>query len=349
MTCDLPSASDLTQAERQDAAKSGGWLMPLVSAFPCRAWKPTFALCAPLIVTRRYQVSHQAELIVVAIAALGLLMMIVERLLPGRGFPIVEGWLVRAISINGCQVLAILLAGVGWNGWMVQHRPWSADHWGTAAGALTGYVVLTFVYYWWHLWRHRSDFLWRWLHQIHHSPQRLELLTAFYKHPLEIVTDSLLSSAILYLAIGLGPKAAAGAMTLSGIGELFYHWNVKTPYWLGFVVQRPESHLIHHEEGLHDYNYSDLPIWDILFGTFRNPHEWNERCGFGSSQEQMVIEMLHGIDASKSAPKRSVNVQPQPLASRPPRKAFGRIARRFHQKRAEPQAARACGAGGQQL
>ena len=244
----------------------------------------------------------QAVIIVVAIAVLGLLMMAVERLITGRCFPRVDGWLIRAASINLCQVLAILLGGIGWNAWMLQRRPWSLEHLGTFIGALVGYLALTFVFYWWHLWRHRSDFLWRWLHQIHHSPQRLELLAAFYKHPLEIVTDSLLSSAVLYLGLGLSPEAAASAMALSGIGELFYHWDIKTPYWLGFVLQRPESHLIHHQEGLHDYNYSDLPIWDIFFGTFRNPRRWNQSCGFGSRQEHFVMEMLQGIDVSSPSP-----------------------------------------------
>jgi sterol desaturase/sphingolipid hydroxylase (fatty acid hydroxylase superfamily) len=267
-------------------------------------------------------VTRQAVFLVAVIGALGLLMMLIERVIPGRRFPRVDGWLVRAVSINFCQVLAILLAGIGWNAWMLQRRPWSTDHFGTLTGTLAGYVVLTFVYYWWHLWRHRSDFLWRWLHQIHHSPQRLELLTAFYKHPLEILIDSLLSSAVLYLGIGLAPQAAAGAMALSGIGELFYHWNIKTPHWLGFIVQRPESHLIHHQQGLHDYNYSDLPIWDILFGTFRNPRRWHERCGFGSRQEHLVIEMLQGMDVSKPSPTRAGCTQPstiplfQPLEER---------------------------------
>jgi sterol desaturase/sphingolipid hydroxylase (fatty acid hydroxylase superfamily) len=244
-------------------------------------------------------VTLQAVFIVAAIGALGLLMMLIERLLPGRRFPAVEGWVSRALLINLCQILAILLGGVWWNAWMLHQRAWSPERLGTVGGALLGYFALTFVYYWWHLLRHRSDFLWRWLHQIHHSPQRLELLTAFYKHPLEIVTDSLLSSAVLYLAIGLSPQAAAGAMALTGVGELFYHWNINTPYWLGFIIQRPESHLIHHQEGLHDFNYSDLPIWDMVFGTFRNPHEWNGRCGFGPWQEDFVPEMLRGIDISK--------------------------------------------------
>jgi sterol desaturase/sphingolipid hydroxylase (fatty acid hydroxylase superfamily) len=242
----------------------------------------------------------QAVLIVISIGGLALPMLLIERLLPGRRFPKVDRWVARAISINLCQIMAVLLAGVGWNGWMLRHRPWSADHLNPFTGAFIGYLALTFVYYWWHLWRHRSDLLWRWLHQIHHSPQRLELLTAFYKHPLEITADSLLSSVVLYVGLGLSVPAASAAMALSAIGELFYHWNIRTPHWLGFFLQRPESHLIHHQQGVHDYNYSDLPLWDILFGTFRNPLRWDGQCGLGSTQEHLVMEMLQGIDVLRA-------------------------------------------------
>lgn len=37
-------------------------------------------------------------------------------------------------------------------------------------------------------------------------------------------------------------------IALTGIAELIYHWNINTPYWLGFIFQRPESHRIHHQE-----------------------------------------------------------------------------------------------------
>ena len=247
--------------------------------------------------------THQAVVIAICVMCLGATMIAVEHLRPGHTFPKVAGWPARAIVINAFQIGAVYLAGLVWNGWMLGHRLWSADRLGTPAGALLGYLCLTLVYYWWHLWRHRSDFLWRWLHQVHHSAQRLEVMTAFYKHPLEILLDSLISSVIIYLLVGLGPAAGAGAMVLSGIGELFYHWNVKTPHWLGFIFQRPESHLVHHQEALHDYNYSDLPLWDILFGTFRNPREWDERCGLGEENEHRLIEMLFGIDVWRCAPR----------------------------------------------
>jgi len=139
-------------------------------------------------------------------------------------------------------------------------------------------------------------FLWRWFHQVHHSPQRIEIITTFYKHPLEVLLNGVISSAILYVGVGLDPRAASQAVLLTGLAELFYHWNVQTPRWLGFIFQRPESHCVHHQQDLHSYNYSDLPIWDMLFGTFRNPQEFEARCGFAGGREQRLGAMLGGVD-----------------------------------------------------
>jgi hypothetical protein len=91
---------------------------------------------------------------------------------------------------------------------------------------------------------------------------------------------------------------------LSGIAELGYHWNVRTPYWLGYIFQRPESHCVHHQEGLHSYNFSDLPLWDILFRTFNNPREWQLRCGFGELEHRLP-EMLIGVDVNAGVEPRS--------------------------------------------
>jgi sterol desaturase/sphingolipid hydroxylase (fatty acid hydroxylase superfamily) len=238
---------------------------------------------------------------VIPLTVLGVaaVMIVCEVLRPGRSWPQVAGWWLRAALLNGLQIGVVYLAGHAWDGWMLRHRLWSAEALGVTGGALVGYFVITFIYYWWHRWRHESDFLWRWLHQVHHSPQRIEIITSFYKHPLELLANSLLSSAILYLLVGVGPQAAAVAVLLTGVAELFYHWNVPTPHWLGYIVQRPESHCIHHQEGLHACNYADLPLWDILFGTFHNPRRWDAKCGFGADKEQQLLPMLAGVDVNK--------------------------------------------------
>jgi sterol desaturase/sphingolipid hydroxylase (fatty acid hydroxylase superfamily) len=235
------------------------------------------------------------------VLGVGVVMFVSEVAQPGRSWPQVRGWWLRAALFNGIQAGMVFLAGVAWDGWMMRHRLWSADGLGVAGGAVSGYLAITFVFYWWHRWRHEFPFLWRWFHQIHHSPQRIEVITSFYKHPVEILSNSILSSAIVYLGVGLGPAAATNAVLLSGLAELFYHWNVGTPYWLGYCLQRPESHCVHHQEGLHAYNYADLPLWDMLFGTFYNPRQWQARCGFGPHGEQRVIEMLRGVDVMPPA------------------------------------------------
>ena len=115
-------------------------------------------------------------LIVLGVA---IVMMACEVARPGRSWPRVAGWWLRAALLNGAQIGIVFLAGVAWDGWMLRHRLWSADGLGITGEALVGYLVITFIYYWWHRWRHESDFLWRWLHQVHHSPQRIEIITSF--------------------------------------------------------------------------------------------------------------------------------------------------------------------------
>jgi sterol desaturase/sphingolipid hydroxylase (fatty acid hydroxylase superfamily) len=239
-------------------------------------------------------------LIALIVLGVGVVMIVCERVRPGRHWPQVTGWWIRALMLNAVQGAMVFVAGVAWDGWMVRHRPWSADGLGVTGGAMVGYLAITFVFYWWHRWRHEFPFLWRWFHQVHHSPQRIEIITSFYKHPFEIVTNSVLSSAIVYLLVGLSPAAAVGAVLLSGLAELFYHWNVRTPYWVGFLFQRPESHCVHHQEGLHSYNFADLPLWDMLFGTFHNPRQWQARCGLGSDSEHRLLEMLRGVDVTET-------------------------------------------------
>lgn len=237
--------------------------------------------------------------VTLTVLLLAVAMMVVEVVRPGRTFPSVRGWWVRAIGANVVQVGIVFLAGVSWDGFLIATRPWSADRLGLAGGAIIGYLVITFIYYWWHRARHESDFLWRWLHQFHHSPQRIEIITSFYKHPFELVANGILSSLIVYWLVGLDVRAATLAVTLTGIAELFYHWNVRTPHWLGYVIQRPEAHLVHHEQGLHSFNYGDLPLWDMLFGTYRNPREWDAKCGFADDRELRLGDLLLGRDVNR--------------------------------------------------
>lgn len=233
--------------------------------------------------------------------AFALLMLAVERIAPGQRLPRVPRWMARSVALNVVQVAMVFVGGLTWDLWFRGHSVFDASGLGTLSGAAVGYLAITFVYYWWHRARHEIPLLWRWVHQLHHSPQRLELITSFYKHPLEIALNGALSSAILYLLVGVSPAAASLAVLVTGIAELFYHWNVATPHWLGYLIQRPESHRVHHQYGHHRNNYSDLPLWDLLFGTFENPRVAPAACGFDTPRELALGRMLRGRDVHKEA------------------------------------------------
>ncbi len=165
-----------------------------------------------------------------------------------------------------------------------------------AASGTVAYLVSTLVFYAWHRARHEVPVLWRVFHQMHHSACRIELLTSFYKHPLEQLANSVLSAAIAYPLLGLTPAGAAVYTFLCALAEFVYHVNVRTPRWLGFVIQRPEMHRIHHGRGQHAGNYADLPIWDMLFGTYANPARFDGECGFDAERELRALEMLRFVD-----------------------------------------------------
>ena len=215
-----------------------------------------------------------------------------ERIRPGRFLPVSDGWYVRSLTINLVQLLTTVIVGIYWH------------HWWTGWSLLTtasigmpplegfgGWFVGTFVFYWWHRLRHRAGF-WQVFHQVHHSPRRIEVLTSFYKHPVEILCNSLLTSLILFPVLGVSVAAAAWYNLFAATGEYFYHANVRTPTWLRYFVQTPELHSIHHQFDVHSYNFSDIPIWDRIFGTYRDSVEFTARCGFPDGAEQKLAQML---------------------------------------------------------
>jgi len=216
-----------------------------------------------------------------------------ERLIPGRELPEAPGWYVRAAFLNVCQFGIILFAGISWNRWL---RTWSLFHISSKVPPIfvgfLAWFIGTFVFYWWHVARHRVNFLWRVCHQVHHSPSRIEVLTAFYKHPVEIAADSILASAIAYSLLGGGVPVGMWYNVFAATGEYFYHANLRTPHWFGYFIQRPEHHSIHHQLDVHHYNYADITWWDRLFGTFKETDGFVERCGFPADHEKNLGRML---------------------------------------------------------
>ncbi len=230
----------------------------------------------------------------------------VERFWPGNELPSVRGWWARVALVNALQLGIVVVVGAAWDCWLARFSLLHLSaHCGNLASGTIAYLVATFFYYWWHRCRHESQFFWRICHQLHHSARRLEIVTSFYKHPVEIFLNALLGCGLTYLLLGCNPRAAAICTLLSVGAEFFYHWNIRTPRWLGFVVQRPESHRIHHQFRHHTSNFADLPIWDAIFGTLDNARRNPARCGFEPEREERIEEMLLFRDVHAAANEKT--------------------------------------------
>ncbi len=232
---------------------------------------------------------------------------------PARTFPDIAAWRLKGFVFFVLSVSLATFSPLLWSDWLAAHHLVDATSLGTWAGAFVGFVVVELFVYAWHRTLHNVPFLWRW-HQMHHSAERIDVFGAFYFHPLDVLGFTFMGSVALVGVLGLTPEAAILANGMATFCSFFQHANIRTPTWLGYFVQRPESHSLHHQDAVHGYNYSDLPLWDMLFGTFRNPATWNERAGFYSGASERVFEMLLGRDVTRpqsEAPRASV---PSPVA-----------------------------------
>jgi sterol desaturase/sphingolipid hydroxylase (fatty acid hydroxylase superfamily) len=234
-------------------------------------------------------------LLIPIVFVLGLL---VERLFPARQLPKVKGWWRRGLvfffvagGINAMLPLAVVTALDG-------RSLFHLAGLGLVGGALVAFVVTDMLGYWLHRMMHNVQFIWRWTHQMHHSAERLDVLGFSYFHPFDIAITTIFGTAMSAL-LGVTPDAAALAGFIGFLYAVFQHLNVRTPRWLGYVIQRPESHSIHHGRGVHAYNYGNFPLSDLLFGTFRNPADFTPEGGFWDGASAKVGDMLIGRDVGQ--------------------------------------------------
>jgi sterol desaturase/sphingolipid hydroxylase (fatty acid hydroxylase superfamily) len=207
-------------------------------------------------------------------------------------------WLAWCCVSGAVAVVSTVGVGVLFHA-QIRARAWVPlpAHWPDALVGLLSFLCCSFLFYWWHRATHRFDFLWRQVHQLHHSARRIEALTAFFAHPLDIASAAVIGSFTSYVVFGASGAAAAWALAITGVFDIFLHADRRTAPWLGYLVQRPEMHRVHHAVGHHRQNYG-LPVWDLLFGTWHNPAagEPLRECGFDGDKSEQVCAMLRGRD-----------------------------------------------------
>ena len=240
-----------------------------------------------------------AELLGLMVPVTFFAMFAIERIFPAREFPPRRGWAWIGIGflIFG-GVLATVVPLLISPEWLQAHRWIDGSTLGPVLGAIVGYAVLSAVNGGWHWLMHHWSWLWRLTHQLHHSPQRVDMPGALFFHPLDSLGFLLIQLFVTLIVLGLDPLAAAITGYIAAFYGMFQHWNVRTPQWLGYFIQRPESHGEHHRKGVHAYNYSDLPIWDILLGSFKNPKTFDGACGFEAPADKRLGAMLAFTDVN---------------------------------------------------
>lgn len=171
---------------------------------------------------------------------------------------------------------------------------------------VTGFLASDFGNFYFHLWQHRSAYLWE-LHKVHHSAQVLTPLTALRVHPIA----NLLGTQFIAVCIGL-PAAVylyyygspVAELRIAGVNLLLFLWHTvlvsnlaHSHVWVMFprgireIFYSPALHLIHHSARAKHYGKNlgfGLTIWDRLAGTLYQPTE-ADRCDLvlGIDPEEM--------------------------------------------------------------
>ena len=134
-------------------------------------------------------------------------------------------------------------------------------------------------------------------YQMHHAPARgyagLDLFSSLRHHRFDLE-----GGIVNILILGIDPRAVALSGFAFAFMGMFQHWNVRTLYWFGFLIQRPEAHYRHHERDVHAYNYGSIPLWDMIFGTFYNPRavpaDLANQTGFSPGTSRSIMEHAGG-------------------------------------------------------
>lgn len=213
--------------------------------------------------------------------------------------PTTLAWRLRGLASLGLYMWLGYQLPLFWDPILGQYQLFDGTGLGTAGGAIAAFLVLELGVFLWHRLLHAVPFLWRHFHQMHHSAERLDTYGAFYFSPLDMAGFIGVGSVTFALVIGVTPDAAVIASIGATLLSVFQHTNIRTPRWLGYLVQRPESHFLHHERGVHGRNYGDLPIFDLLFGSFRNGASFEGQVGFYDGASSRIGEVLLGRDITE--------------------------------------------------
>jgi len=219
-------------------------------------------------------------------------LMIGEELFPGRPLPTIKYWKIKGVTAFIIYFFLSSYLPLFWNEYLGSYQIINMTTLGDYWGALVALLIYELGVYIWHRSMHKSNLLWRVFHQMHHSAERVDTYGAFFFSPMDMIGFTFLTSLAMVWIGGFTVQATIYAIYGATFLAVIQHSNIKTPHWMGYIFQRPESHSLHHAKNVHAFNYSDLPLFDIIFGTFRNPKQFASETGFYDGASSRIGEML---------------------------------------------------------
>jgi len=226
--------------------------------------------------------------------------LLLDFIIQRRSYDKTRNWRLRGTLVTIAIFLFSGEVAAFWGNIFGSYHLFDTSGLGLFGGAALGVLVYELVHYWYHRMAHGWNWLWRAGHQMHHSAESLDSFGAFYQHPFDAAMFTSWISLVFFPLMGMSIEAAVVATFFLTFNAMFQHANLNTPHWLGYLIQRPESHHIHHARGVHRHNYADLPIMDMIFGTYRNPRVIeNKEVGFYKGASNRIPEMLVGMDVSR--------------------------------------------------
>lgn len=230
-----------------------------------------------------------ASIIVISIF---LALMIAAELFPGRLLPKIKYWKIKGIFAFIIYFYVSSYLPMLWNDHLIKFQLFDMSFLGNFGGAIVALLIYEFGVYIWHWSMHKSNLLWKVFHQLHHSAERVDVYGTFFFSPMDMIGFTFLTSLALVVVGGFTMEATIYTIYGATFLAVIQHTNIKTPQWMGYIFQRPESHSIHHAKGVHAFNYSDLPLFDIILGTFNNPREFASETGFYTGASSRIVDML---------------------------------------------------------
>jgi sterol desaturase/sphingolipid hydroxylase (fatty acid hydroxylase superfamily) len=231
--------------------------------------------------------------------------LIIDAFYRDRAYRTPRFWRLTGFVVSVVAVVTSMVVAAFWGSQLAGYSLFDGSGLGTWGGAALGVLIYEFLHYGYHRLAHEWHPLWRLGHQMHHAPEALDAWGAYYLHPIDVFFFTTWSALVFFPILGLTPEAGVLGAAFLGFNTMFQHTNLRTPRWLGYLIQRPESHVLHHQRGYHRNNYADLPVIDMLFGTFENPGNVDGiETGFYPGGSQELIRLLTFQDIA-SGPART--------------------------------------------